>query len=94
MRVIALPEVQEYLNDLIRILYEKEYFGFEETAKKYVEGLFFDITTTLHTCISKPAPPYFNQYGKGMYYAVFRKSKNTQWHVFLPSIKKTEKRFI
>ena len=44
MKVIALPEVREYLMELINILYEKEYFGFEENAQKYVEELFFDIS--------------------------------------------------
>ena len=37
MKVIALPEVREYLMELIQILYKKEYFGFEENAQKYVE---------------------------------------------------------
>jgi len=87
MRVIALPEVQKYLKELIHVLYEKEYFGFEETAKKYIEDLFFEITTTLPTHLKKPAPQYFDRYGKGMYYAVFRKSKNTQWYVFFTMYK-------
>jgi hypothetical protein len=82
MQVIALPEVLEYLKDLIQTLYDEEYFGFEEAAKKYVEELFHDITTTLHTRFKRPAPKYFDRYGKGMYYAVFVKSKNTQWYVF------------
>lgn len=43
MKVIALPEVREYLMELIQILYKKEYFGFEENAQKYVEELIFDI---------------------------------------------------
>ena len=41
---MALPEVREYLMELINILYKKEYFGFEENAQKYVEELFFDIS--------------------------------------------------
>ena len=35
-KVIALPEVREYLSELIHILYEKEYFGFEESAQRYL----------------------------------------------------------
>lgn len=46
MKVIALPEVREYLMELIQILYKKEYFGFEENAQKYVEELIFDIKKT------------------------------------------------
>ena len=37
MTVYTKPEVKQYLNDLITILYEKEYFSYEETAKQYVE---------------------------------------------------------
>ena len=32
MSVIILPKVLEYLDDLVFILFKKEYFGFLETA--------------------------------------------------------------
>ena len=38
--VIAIPKVQTYLHDLAQILYEKEYFGLEDFARKYVIELF------------------------------------------------------
>lgn len=82
VKIVALPEVREYLKELIHILYEKEYFGYEESAIEYVESLFEDIKVTLPQRIRKPAPPYFSRYGKDMYYASFRKNKNTQWYVF------------
>lgn len=82
MKVIALPEVREYLMELIQILYKKEYFGFEENAQKYVEELIFDIKNNLPLKLNKPAPPYFDRYGKKMLYATFWKNKATQWYVF------------
>lgn len=88
MKVIALPEVREYLIELIHILYEKEYFGFEENAQKYVEELFFDIKTNLPLTLKKPAPPYFDRYGKKMLYSTFRKNKATQWYVFFNAYEK------
>jgi len=87
MRIIVLPEVLEYLEELIVILYEKEYFGFLETSSSYVMELLDDIDANLHTHRHRPAPKFFDKYGKGMYYAVFRKSKNTQWYVFFTSYK-------
>lgn len=31
----------------------------------------------------KPAPPYFNRYGRDLLYTVFkRNNNNTKWHVF------------
>jgi hypothetical protein len=82
MNVFTTPEVKRYLNDLITILYEKEYFGFEETAHRYVDDLLDDITATLHTRPHKPAPPHFNRYGKGMWYAAFRRNRGTTWYAF------------
>lgn len=82
MRIVFLPEVLDYFNDLTTILYEREYFGFEETAVRYVNELLDDIRTTLPSKVSKLAPSYFNRYGKGMRYATFRKNKVTQWYVF------------
>jgi hypothetical protein len=82
MSVIFLSSVRNYFNRLIPVLYEKGYFGFQESAKRYVEDLFNDIETNLPKLPSKSAPQYFDNYGKDMEYAVFRKSKHTQWYVF------------
>jgi hypothetical protein len=82
MRIIALPKVQQYLEDLKKVLFEKEYFVFEENAQKYVDDLFDDIKKNLPTCRHIPAPPFFDKYGQDMYYAIFKKNKRTQWYVF------------
>ena len=82
MMVFFLPEVRQYLRELVEILYEKGYFGFEESAIRYVRELIFDIRDTLPTRPAKKAPPRFNRYGEHLYYATFRKSKATQWYVF------------
>ena len=78
MKVLFLPEVRMYFQELQDILFEKEYFGFEESAVQYVRDLIFDIEATLPERVSKIAPPYFNRYGN----ASFRKNRNTQWYVF------------
>ena len=82
MKVLFIPKVREYAKDLIHILYEKDYFGFEEAARQYVDELIFDIRRSLPAKLHKKAPVYFDQYGKGMKYAVFRKNRNTSWYVF------------
>lgn len=82
MKVLFLPEVRMYFQELQDILFEKEYFGFEESAVQYVRDLIFDIEASLPERLSKIAPPYFDRYGKGMKYATFRKNKHTQWYVF------------
>jgi len=87
MKVLVIPEVRIYLQNLASILYEKEYFGFEDSAKRYVIDLFEDVKTHLPTFPSKPAPAYFDKYGKDLYYAVFRKNKRTSWYVFFTKYK-------
>jgi len=88
MNVVILPEVLDYLENLVVILYEKEYFGFMETSSIYVQTLLDKIETTLPILPSKPAPKHFEKYGKNMEYAVFRKSKHTHWYVFFRVYKK------
>lgn len=82
MKVIALPEVHDYLTELIQILYDADYFGFIEDAEKYVLDLLREIETTLPTRLRKKAPPYFKKYGKEMYYCTIRKSRHTTWYIF------------
>jgi hypothetical protein len=82
MRVLFTPKVQDFYYELEIILLEKEYFSYKETADKYVADLFYGIETNLPKVRHKVASLYFNQYGKGMYYAAFRKSRNTTWYAF------------
>ena len=81
-RVIILPEVIDDFLDLASILYEKAYFGFEEEAMQYVRGIFEQIRDELPRMHHKSAPRYFDKYGTGMYYAVFKRNKNTSWYAF------------
>lgn len=87
MKVLFLPEVRQYLRELHDVLFEKEYFGFEESAVQYVRDLILDIEETLPMRASKEAPAYFDRYGHGMRYASFRKNRNTQWYVFFNKYK-------
>ena len=82
MSVIFLPTVVDYLACLVPILYEKEYFGFRETAKRYIDDLVDDIENNLPMKQHRPAPAYFDKYGDDMKYAVFKKNKRTSWYVF------------
>ena len=85
--VLFKPEVLKYSENLVQILYESGYFGFRDSAKTYVKELFDEITATLPKRLHKPAPNYFEQYGKKMDYAAFRKNKQTIWYVFFETYK-------
>jgi hypothetical protein len=40
IKVIFTPYVIDFLDDLVRVLYKKEYFGFIETAEDYVSKIY------------------------------------------------------
>lgn len=82
MKVIFSRDVIIYLTEIIKVLYMGDYFGFQESAIKYVDELAKDIETTIDKKQKKEAPPYFCKYGKSLYYVSYRKNKNTQWYVF------------
>ena len=82
MKVTAIPEIIEYIENLVPILYEKGYFSYKEAAKKYVDDLYDDIQNYLPIRQHKPAPQYYDKYGKDMYYAVFKKNRRTSWYAF------------
>jgi len=85
MKVVILPEVEDYLKDLGRILYEYEYFGFEDDAIEYIEDLILDIKKSLPIRQHKPAPEYFKDFvdlelAEYLEYAVFKKNRRTSQH--------------
>jgi hypothetical protein len=47
MKVLFLPEVRVYFEELSVILYQKEYFGFFESALRYTDELFSEIENSL-----------------------------------------------
>ena len=87
MRVILLPEVLNYLEELVEVLYEKGYFSFENSSLSYVVELYDEIIANLPSKLHKNAPKYFDKYGKDMKYAGFRKNKQTMWYVFFKTYK-------
>lgn len=82
MTVLFLPEVEEYLSELIYILYSKNYFNFYDSAATYVEELISDIERNIHIKAQKEAPAYFAKYGKDLRYITSRPNKNTTWYIF------------
>ncbi|MFR9164949.1 MAG: hypothetical protein ACLVKO_01515 [Dysgonomonas sp.] len=82
MKVIYSKNVIDFLADLIEILYNQDYLGFKDSAKKYVAELITEIDSTITTKHKRIAPEHFDRYGKNMYYVSYRRNKNTIWYVF------------
>ena len=81
-KIIISHTITLYFRKLMRILFKKGYFSFEDDAFDYVDDLVFDIKQNLPNKLRKPAPKHFEKYGKNIYYASFKKSKHTTWYVF------------
>jgi len=90
MRVLFLPEVREYFDFLADILFEEEYFSFEENARRYAKEVFDNIEENLPYQWKKPAPKHFEKYGKDMYYSGFKKNRNTTWYAFFTKYEENE----
>ena len=80
MRIIFHKDAEDYLSELVDVLYEKEYFGFEESAVSYVDDLIDDIVNNLHRKLKKKSPGQFLKYGDR--YATYRRNNKTSWYVF------------
>ena len=82
MKVNYSSESYEYLQELVDILFENDYFGFREDAKEYVQRLINYIENNIFTKSKYIAPKYFNRYGKNLFYIFYKPNKRTTWFVF------------
>ncbi len=82
MKVVVLPGVQGYLDALVPLLHSKGYFSYEEGAIRYIHGLLDEIRATLPGRLHRPAPSRFDPEGVGVWFASYRKNRNTTWYVF------------
>jgi hypothetical protein len=86
--IIIEDGVHYFLQELVQKLYKEEYFGFEETAHKYVDKIYDFIYTELPKNTHKSTPKRLIKHGK--YYTMYKAGKRTAWYVFFD---KKDKRF-
>ena len=82
MKVIYHKQVVVYLNELVDVLFEQNYFGFKESARDYVDWILDRIEDNIAVSPSKPAPKYFSKYGKNLFYISLKRNSQTTWYVF------------
>lgn len=73
-------DVVDYLNKLVGVLFEKEYFNFQEYAHRYVNQIYDFIEYDLVNFPQKETPPDLRHLGN--FYAFFNANKQTTWYVF------------
>ena len=82
MKIIYHKQVVIYLNELVDVLYEQNYFGFKESAYDYVDWIFDRIESNIHAVPYKTAPEYFSKYGNNLSYISLKRNSQTTWYVF------------
>ena len=88
MKIIYLKNVRIYFENLIPKLHDLGYFGYAETAKRYVDETISEIEKQIPIQPHRSAPLRFEKYGKGLKYIVIRKNKRTHWYVFFKTAQK------
>lgn len=77
--VLIKAEVILFLDELVTLLVEKEYFSFPKNAEIYVNKL-YDAIYDLPSLKHYETPQELIRYGK--YYVKIKGSKQTMWYVF------------
>lgn len=78
--ILYKPEVVSYINGLVYKLYEKEYFGFLESALSYKNKLLDFIENNISTFPRKLTP--LANVHLGSYYMFYLSNKRTTWYIF------------
>ena len=87
--IIYSKDIEFYLNDLIDILFYKDYFSYIENAEKYVFDLKEEIENYIDVKNQFESPEKFQKYGK--YYIIISLNNRTSWFVFFD---KKENRYL
>lgn len=66
-------------DDLIRILYSKNYFGFIEDAQNYVDRIYDFIRDNIATYPAKISPDDLQKYGEK--YLLYKPNMNITWYI-------------
>jgi pyoverdine/dityrosine biosynthesis protein Dit1 len=80
IKLIYTSHVIDYLDDLVRVLYKKEYFGFIETAEGYVSNIYDAIPERIKLSTHQQTPKSLKY--KGSNYIFYKANNRTTWYIF------------
>lgn len=80
IKIIFAPHVIDFLDDLVRVLYKKEYFGFIETAEEYVLKIYDAVPKNIKVSPHKSTPKNLKHLGSN--YIFYKSNNRTNWYVF------------
>jgi hypothetical protein len=80
IKVIFTPYVIDFLDDLVRVLYKKEYFGFIETVEEYVLKIYDAVPENIKLSPHKSTPKNLQHLGSN--YIFYKSNNRTTWYIF------------
>ncbi|WP_291101014.1 MULTISPECIES: hypothetical protein [unclassified Flavobacterium] len=80
IKIIFTSQVIDFLDELVRILYKKEYFGFIENAEEYVSKIYDAVPENIKLSIHKSTPENLKYLGSN--YVFYKANNRTTWYIF------------
>ncbi|KDN54432.1 hypothetical protein [Flavobacterium seoulense] len=80
IKIIFTPQVIDFLDNLVQILYKEEYFGFIESAEDYVIKIYYVIPDIIKLGIHKKTLQSLKYLGSN--YIFYKSNKRTIWYIF------------
>lgn len=80
VEVVFTPLVISCLDDLVLILYKKEYFGFIESAEEYVDAIYDAVPERIKKSPHKKTPKSLKYLGSE--YVFYKPNARTTWYIF------------
>jgi len=80
IKITYTSEVIAYLDDLVKILYKKEYFGFIKSAEEYVSQIYDSVPGNLKAKNYKISPKGLKNLGSK--YIFYKANSRTIWYIF------------
>ncbi len=80
IKVIFTPHLIDFLDELVHILYKKEYFGFIETAEEYVSKIYDAVPKNIKLSTHKLTPKPLQHLGSN--YIFYKSNNRTTWYIF------------
>jgi len=80
VKVYYSPKVEHFLNELVFILFNKDYFSYEENALQYRDNIVDFIERNISSFPAKEAPSELRSFGAN--YIFFKANQRTTWYAF------------
>lgn len=80
INIVVSNDASNYLDDLIEILYRKDYFGFIDSAQNYVSRIYEFIYDNILIFPAKKTPKQL--FGYSQHYIFYKINPKTTWYIF------------